>query len=352
MTPIDGIAIAEAVLLRLSDERCPLPGPVRLLRDLQPLVAHKLSPFMWRKTLDDTMIALAAMDHVALDRQHFRATAKGHRWRDDRFGWRVPANAPWSELRDVHLLSHALQVGPDRKARAQLTSGDGLRRLILERRLGVKLRGVDGHASIRDVLAQHAFRTGAVSAELAIASHHLTAPERRAQAASLIEGRAKPDNDHRLFARIAAEQVGSPNTSPSALRMQLLRTYMTGVRPLVDVRARTRSARGPQPVFELGEFLTEVRNFARECAQGWSGNRRALISRVFPRLVDAHPDWGLDVGRFKTLLAEAHKAGRLNLVHADLRDKKLLDDLAASAVAYHNMTMHFIRVEDETSDAA
>ncbi len=351
-TPIDGTAIAEAVLLRLSDERCPLPGPLRLMRDLQPLVAHKLSPYMWRRTLDDAMMALAAKDHVALHHQHFHATSKGHRWRDERFGWRVPAGANWPELRDVHLLGHALKIGRDRRAKDVLATGEGLRRLILERRLGVKLRGKESLAGIRDVLARLALRQGSVSGDLAISGHLLTAPERLAQAATLIKGRAKPDNDHRLIARIAAEQVGSPNTSPAALRMQLLRTYMAGGRPLVDVRAKATVARAPQPVFELGEFLTEVRNFARECAQGWSGNRRALISRVFPRLVDAHPEWGLDVGRFKTLLAEAHKAGRLNLVHADLRDKKLLDDLAASAVAYHNMTMHFIRVEDETSDAA
>jgi hypothetical protein len=350
--PIDGTAIAEAVLLRLSDERCPLPGPLRLMRDLQPLVAHKLSPYMWRKTLDDTMLALAAKDHVAMHHQHFHATSKGHRWRDDRFGWRVPAGANWPELRDVHLLAHALSLGRDHRARAQLTSGEGMRRLVLERRLDVTLRGAEGVAGIRDVLARHALRKGTVSGNLAISGHLLTAPERRAQAATLIKGRAKPDTDYRLVARIAAEQVGSADTSPQALRMQLLRTYMTGERPLGEVRRRGPVTRAPQPPFELGEFLTEVRNFARECAQGWSGNRRALISRVFPRLVDAHPEWGLDVGRFKTLLAEAHKAGRLHLVHADLRDKKILDDLAASAIAYHNMIMHFIRVEDETSDAA
>jgi len=351
-TPIDGAAIAEAVLLRLSDERCPLPGPLRLMRDLQPLVAHRLSPYAWRRTLDETMMALAAKDHVALHHAHFHATSKGNRWRDDRFGWRVPAGATWPELRDVHFVAHALKVGRDHRAKAALATGDGLRRVLLERTLGVKLRVDEGLAGIRDVLARYALRQGTVSGDAAVSSHLLTAPQRRAQAATLIKGRAKPDSDHRLIARIAAEQVGSPQTSPSALRMQLLRTYMTGERPLAAARPKAPGTRQPHSPFEPSEFLTEVRNFARQCAQGWSGNRRALISRVFPRLIDAHPDWGLDVGRFKTLLAEAHKAGRLHLVHADLRDKKILDDLAASAIAYHNMILHFIRVEDETSDAA
>ena len=350
--PIDGAAIAEAVLLRLSDERCPLPGPLRLQRDLEPLVAHRLSPYMWRRTLDDTMMALAAKDHVALHHQHFHATSKGHRWRDDRFGYRVPAGATWPELRDVHFVAHALNIGRDHRARAALANGDGLRRLLLERSFGLKLRGEEGLAGIRDMLAKHALRKGTVAGDLAVSGRLLTAPQRRAQAATLINGRAKPDTDHRLIARIAAEQVASHNTSPAALRMQLLRSYMAGDRFVSAVRQKTAAVRTQQPPFELGEFLNEVRNFARQCAQGWSGNRRALISRVFPRLVDAPPDWGLDVGRFKMLLAEAHKAGRLHLVHADLRDKKLLDDLTASAVAYHNMIMHFIRVEDETSDAA
>ncbi len=355
--PINGTAIAEAVLLRLSDERCPLPGPLRLMRDLQPLVAHRLSPYMWRRTLDDTMMALAAKDHVALHHQHFHATSKGHRWRDDRFGCRVPAGTTWPELRDVHFVAHALKIGRDHRAKAALETGDGLRRLLLERTLGLKLRAEDGLAGLRDVLARHALRKGTVAGDLAVSGHLLTASLRRAQAATLIKGRAKPDSDHRLIARVAAEQIGSANTSPAALRMQLLRSYMcgesvAGMERTKKPAARTSVSRPQQSAFELGEFLTAVRNFARECAQGWSGNRRALISRVFPRLADAHPDWGLDVGQFKTLLAQAHKAGRLHLVHDDLRDKKLLDDLAASAVAYHNMTMHFIRVEDETSDAA
>jgi hypothetical protein len=360
--PINQTALAEAILLRLSDERLPLPGRMRLMRDIEPMVAHRLSPFMWGKLFDDTMLALAAKDHVTLHHQHFRATAKGHRWRDERLGWRVPANTSWPDLRDQHLLAHALKIGRGANAKAALASGEGLRRLLLERTLGVKLRPHEGLAGIRDVLARHALRTGTVTGDLAVSGHFLTAPERRAQAATLIKGRAKPDSDHRLIARIAAEQVGSHRTSPAALRMQLLRAYMCGEPVANAVKPKQPVAKGPvskgtvprktQPAFELGEFLAEVRNFARECAQGWSGNRRALVSRVFPRLAAAHPDWGLDVGRFKTLLAEAHKAGRLNLVHADLRDKKLLDDLAASAIAYHNMTMHFIRVEDETSDAA
>ena len=41
-----------------------------------------------------------------------------------------------------------------------------------------------------------------------------------------------------------------------------------------------------------------------------------------------------------------------HLVNADLRDRSILNELQASAIAYHNMIMHFIRVEDEASDAA
>ena len=350
--PIDGTALAEAVLLRLSDERCPLPGPVRLQRDLAPLLAHRLSPYMWRKTLEDTMIALAARDHVTLHRQHFRATPKGQRWLGERLGYRVPAGLTWPELRDVHLLGHALKIGKDFRTRAAIETGDGLRRLLLQRTLDLKLHASEGLAGIRDALARLALRKGTVTGDLAVSGHFLSAAERRAQAATLIKGRAKPDTDHRLIARITAEQVGSVNTSPPALRMQLLRSYMGGERVAGAARGATSVARKPQSSFSLGEFLSEVRSFAKQCAQGWSGNRRALVSKVFPRLIEAHPEWGLDVGRFKTLLAEAHKSGRLHLVHADLRDKKLLDDLAASAIAYHNMTMHFIRVEDETSDAA
>ncbi len=344
---INSIAIAEAVLLRLSDERCPLPGPLRLSRDLEPLVSHRLSAPVWRQMLDDTVVALAAKDYISMHRQHFHATPKGHRWRDERFGCCIPHHAHWHELRDVHLVGRALGVSKSPLKLHALLSAEGLRRLVLENTFGIKLKQSDSVSGMRDVLARLALRRGTVTGNLARSTHLLDASSRRAQAASLIGRKSAPATDHRLIAVLAADQIGAIGTSPADLRLQLLRRYMSG-KPLVSRPVPAP----PQSRFDFGDFLLEVRNFARQCAQGWHGNRRALISRVFPVLADAHPEWGLDVTRFKTLLAEAHKAGRLHLVHADLRDKKLLDDLRDSALAYQNMILHFIRVEDENSDAA
>jgi hypothetical protein len=46
------------------------------------------------------------------------------------------------------------------------------------------------------------------------------------------------------------------------------------------------------------------------------------------------------------MLTEAHRCGLLVLANADLKDKRDLKDLQASAVTYKNTVWHFIRVED------
>jgi hypothetical protein len=236
---------------------------------------------------------------------------------------------------------------PLSRAHLALRTGDGLRRRVLEQTFGLKLRDTVREPGLRDMLARHALRSGTVKGDAATTGRRLSAQDRRAQAATLASLRRVPRNDHRLVAEIAAHQVGARGCGLPALRLQLLRRFVEGT-----ATAKVAVTKPQQPRFDLAEFVAEVRNFARQCAQGWRGNRKALVSHVFPALADAHPEWGLDVIRFKSLLADAHRSGRLSLGTADLRNRTLLDELQASAIAYRNMILHFIRVEDETSDAA
>ena len=344
---INRAAVAEAVLLRLSGERGGPLGTARLARDLEPLVAHRLSATQWRHTLGQTLMGLASDGTLNLSASRLEPTAKSWRRRDELLGHRVPSDARWPELRDVHLIASALGVAREPRRWACLATNGGLRRTVLECAFGIRIKDTNGLTTVRDTLARLALRRGTVTGDAAVNSASLSARDRRAQAATLLLRDATPRTDQQLIAEIAAEQAGAKGTTPADLRLQLLRRYLAG-----EGFTAVAVPKPPQKPFDLMEFLAEVRNFAREVAQGWHGNRRALISRVFPALAGAHPEWGLDVERFKALLAEAHRAGRLHLVNADLRDRSILNELQASAIAYHNMIMHFIRVEDEASDAA
>ena len=85
---------------------------------------------------------------------------------------------------------------------------------------------------------------------------------------------------------------------------------------------------------------------AGTCAEGWSGNRKALISRVWHKLSAAHPEWGLSEIEYKCMLGEAHRTGHLRLATADLKDKSNAAEIEASAITYKNTQWHLIRVVD------
>ena len=346
---LDPAALAGAVLLRVTAADCERLSTGRIARDLGPFVSHRLSPADWRRALDQSLAGLIADDCIAMEASRVWPLSASWTRRDDLLGCRIPHLTAWSELRDVHLVARALGIAGEPRRRRALLEGGGLRRAVLERAFGVHFKDNLGYAALRDALARLALRRGAVKGDAAVATGLLGAGERRAQAASLLLAPARaPASDSQLVAALAAQRLGAKGTSPAALRHELLRRHLSGE----AFAAGRPAAPPPRRLFDLGEFLMEVRNFARQLAQGWQGNRRALISRVFPALTGAHPEWGLDVNNFKSLLAEAHRAGRLNLVNADLRDRGILTELQASAVAYHNMILHFIRVEDEASDAA
>jgi hypothetical protein len=93
------------------------------------------------------------------------------------------------------------------------------------------------------------------------------------------------------------------------------------------------------------DFATEIRRLAAGEAQGWSGDRKAYISRVWRSLCEKRPEWRLSEIEFKCMLAEAHRSGQLALANADLKDESNIKDVQESAVIYRNAVFHFIRVD-------
>jgi hypothetical protein len=117
---------------------------------------------------------------------------------------------------------------------------------------------------------------------------------------------------------------------------------------LAEPRPAMPAAVGPPAVgrpLDLPGFATEVRRLAVGEAQGWSGDRKAYISRVWRTVREKRPEWGLSEIEFKCMLAEAHRSGQLNLANADLKDESNIKDVQDSAVIYRNAVFHFIRVD-------
>jgi hypothetical protein len=150
-------------------------------------------------------------------------------------------------------------------------------------------------------------------------------------------------------------QAGSPpNPSPSPqggggsgcvrdkVERPLLGTTQRRVQPSPALEP-AKPVRAAQ--LDLPGFALEVRRCAAGEAQGWSGDRKAYISRVWRSLREQRPDWGLSEIEFKGMLAEAHRLGQLALANADLKDASNIKDVQDSALIYKNAVFHFIRVD-------
>ena len=93
-------------------------------------------------------------------------------------------------------------------------------------------------------------------------------------------------------------------------------------------------------------FAQAVRAAANAASEGWPGNRKAFVSKVWALIRERHPSWGLTEIEFKCMLTEAHRTGLVALVNADLKDKRALKELQESAIIYKNTVWHYVRAED------
>lgn len=105
-------------------------------------------------------------------------------------------------------------------------------------------------------------------------------------------------------------------------------------------------ARQPIERPDLDGFATAVNASANLVADGWAGNRKAFISRVWETVQARHPGWALSEIEFKCMLAEAHRIGLVVLANADLKNRQHMRELQSSAVVYKNTVWHYVRVQD------
>lgn len=277
----------------------------------------------------------------------------------------------WVAVRDGAMVAKAL--GSEGAAASRLKSLgkiDGLRAAIVETHWQLKTRGKPSASRIRAALALVALERAfgnQIKSELGIRST-LSAKASRLLAGQLARKPRDFGTDGRLVAALAAEAVGATRSELGQLRAGLLRGWLAEVPAASVVRAPERAP--PAAAVDAADraapahavalpsvdpvaarpdpkgFAAAVKAAARLRAEGWSGNRRAFVSHVWALIQESHAAWRLSEIEFKCMLAEAHRAGLVTLANADLKDKRTLQDVQASAVTYKNTVWHYIRVED------
>lgn len=373
----------------------PADGATRsdVLRDLTPYLSHRLSPSEIRDTIDSCLDGLEGAGLAHATRGRFRLTDDGSAHAQELFGGRaLPKD--WPEIRDVLLPARALGLHNEsaRRIRA-LGRPDGLRAAILQKTYGIKGKRPLSAARLRSALAGVALERAfgnKIKGDIAV-GEGLSARAGRLLAGQLCKRPRDYGTDSRLVAALAAEAIGAAQSDLTTLRTTVLRGAISSRLPALNTpspavvepakpapkRARREPAERHPDLFDLlvdegprndeaTQPPTEVRRPVRPAAasrpdlegfaaavltaaepdsEGWPGNRKTLIVRVWNRISAAHPEWGLTEIEFKAMLTEAHRTGHIVLANADLRTKENAGDIQASAISFKNTVWHFVRID-------
>jgi hypothetical protein len=369
---IDVTRLGALVLVRL----CIGDGGVseaELTRDLQPLVAPVVEAAEWR-LLAGRLVAAHIRDQLVAKRGgRLHATDAGRRQADHFIGTNLAEAGltgadDWPSVRDGLLVAKALgMVGVGPRRLKGLGKADGLGCAIVAAAHGLKLKSTPSASRLRNALALLALDRAfgnRLQRDLGTKSG-LSAKAGRLLAGQLSIRPRDFGTDSRLVAGMAAEAVGATSGSVAALRTALLRGFVTGALdwPLTPgaaparAPAATKAAPIRRPVAVVPQpalverpgpdaFARALRALARPLAIGWSGSRKVFISQLWGAVQEHHPGWGLSEIEFKGMLTEAHRMGLLALGTSDLRDKRYLDDIQASATVFKNTVWHFVRVDE------
>ena len=389
---LDGGRVRDIVLVRIATGGKTV-ARVDLAQELWPIVAHLLPLAEWRVTLDRDLGALADAGLCEAKPVAVSVTGAGSK----RAALVLGANAlprTWAEAKAGRLVAKALGLeGLQPRRLKALLRAEGLRAAIVQQAFKLKIRGLPTPARLRAQLATVALsRAFGNSLPPGFNGRSgLSAKAGRGLAGRLTTPPKEFPTDSRLISALAMEHAGASKADFENLQTALLRRYVTrgavAMAPapaklarrakVASSRTRTNGATAPlsmaaahstmPPACRLAPtqsavtsaidpavtarpdflgFVAAVRKLAFALAEGWPGNRKAFVSKVWRAVHERHAEWGLSEIEFKGMLAEAHRAGQLVLANADLKDNRLIADIQASAIAYKNAIFHYVRVDD------
>jgi len=375
--------LAGTVLARIAIE----PGDeATILRDLGQILGQKGGSDVWRVEVGRLIAALVAGDLVEREGNTLRATGRGTTAATEFLGARKGLPRTWKIARDINLVANALGLTSEPEARLRLLrKPDGLRALVVVSHWHLKIKGQPSAPRVRSALAAKALeRAFGKSGNAKTASKsELPAKAARLLASQLSSSGREFGTDSRLIAALAGEAVGARRTDLASLQLAILRKYLgrsetpvsrkrlpRGLRNRGSPKQLTLSLDMPKaattsnadcaapPIAALAAglqpgarpdpdaFAEAVHAAATEAAEGWAGDRKAFISKVWALIQARYPAWALTEIEFKCMLTEAHRTGLIMLANADLKDKHALKELHDSAVVYKNTVWHYVRAAD------
>ena len=355
----------------------------QIAKDLHALVPLAPAGAAWTTQIARLVGVLVASGHAERHGDRLQATVAGASAAAAYLGARKPLDQDWPVIRDSLLVAKALGLEGAPSARVKaLAKVDGLSGLIVESHWQLKLKGSPSASRLRTALAlvvlERAFGNQ-IKSELG-AKTALSAKASRLLAGQLAKKPRDFRTDARLVSALALEAVGARKSDLAHLRLGVLGRYLgaeakatavvdgKALKPrekaepvalpkhlvtppvIADVPSNAPATQHlPAPAHvrpDPSGFALAVKAAARTCAEGWPGNRRAFVSNVWAVIRERQAHWGVNEIEFKAMLTETHRMGLVVLANADLKDRKHLETVAASAVTYKNTVWHYVRVED------
>ncbi len=363
-------SIADLVLLRVAAGGASRAG---LQSDLGSLVAPRVPGTAFRRAAEMAIGAHTAQALISETKGRLAVTAAGVRAAQALVLVPKAAKSGWDGARDA-LVARALGLASDAAVATKAAErAESLAALLLQQHFGLSTARLLSMTDLRSELAVVALERAfgnKIKTGLGKGSG-LPGKAGRLLAGQLFKAPREFSADGKLILALAAEVAGATEPTLDGLKLALLRRLTTPVEPagsaIKPVPATGVAAKALQPAPandaspfpvqtpasprqrispDMGEFAGAVLDAARPISEGWPGNRKAFISRIWRAIRNARPDWELSEIAFKSMLAEAHRSGQLQLTTADLKDKCDLGALEASKILYKNTVWHFVRVED------
>ncbi len=364
------LTIADLVLIRVVSAPATRADLQRdLLALAPPMHPPTAAGTAFRQAAESAIRALADRGSLIELKGRLHATESGRADATRLIGVVSAHSADWNDARAAALATALGFAKPTASTLKTFQRDDGVAAAVLQHHFDLGSSRLMAAADLRAALAVVALERafgGGIKSGLGKRSS-LPGKASRVLASQLFARPRDFSSDAKLIAALAAEIVGARDATAEGLTIAALRQLMRsepGALADPPIASRPRRVTHEADVVRLPsaaeatterrvpgtlgmtEFAGAVVDAARPVSRGWPGNRKAFISLVWQAIRDARPDWGLTEDAFKGMLAEAHRAGNIALVGADLKDRCDLKELEDSRVSYKNTVWHFVRVED------
>ncbi|EDX83830.1 hypothetical protein S7335_1527 [Synechococcus sp. PCC 7335] len=361
MRPLKPIFLSDLILSRLLLVKDGGLTKSKLKDAVKAITASQLSASALSEKLEQALLLLEKQSYVELiGKARYQTTDKGTQHILSLLGLKtLPTRLQWTTLKSTYWIAYALSLPAlSSETRKQLADADGLRAAILQSEYDLPVEAFSTLVQTRNALLWQQLCDPSVSQSLQDQLHQLNQqPFNQGNImGALLNNLLQTPNSlkwDKALKQLVAKAISARRTDPNELRLAVLRQALSdtvaesvsGLEVLDQSISKPSTDHQEFSNLELEDFSNTVLMAAKDTDEGWFGDNKVFISRVWETLNSQQPDWNLTLEAFKQKLLEASRKEWIQLSRADLGYLLNAKDLAASEIIYLQSQFHFIRID-------